>query len=66
MEKIGIVVNQKKKGAPELCEKLKSWLAKRDIPVQDSLAVSLDHLIENSTLLVCLGGTGPSFRSSAI
>jgi len=58
MEKIGIVVNQKKKGAPELCEKLKSWLTKRDIPVQDSLSVSLEDLIESSTLLLCLGGDG--------
>ena len=58
MEKIGIVVNQKKEGAPELCEKLKSWLAKRDIPVQDSLSSSLDEMIEHSTLLVCLGGDG--------
>ena len=58
MEKIGIVVNQKKKGAPELCIKLKEWLAKRDIPVQDTSSASLDDLIENSTLLVCLGGDG--------
>ncbi len=58
MEKIGIVVNQKKKGAPELCEKLEDWFAKRDIPVQDSATVSLDELIESSTLLVCLGGDG--------
>jgi len=58
MEKVGIVVNQNKKGAPELCEKLKSWLSKRDIPVQDSFSVSLDDLIENSTLLLCLGGDG--------
>ena len=50
MEKVGIVVNQKKKGALELCEKLKSWLLKRDIPVQDSLASSIDDLIESSTL----------------
>jgi NAD+ kinase len=58
MEKIGIVVNQNKKGAPELCEKLKSWLAKRDISAQDSSSASLDDLIENSTLLLCLGGDG--------
>ncbi len=58
MEKVGIVVNQKKKGAPELCAKLKDWLAKRDIPAQDSLSVSLDDLIESSTLLLCLGGDG--------
>ncbi len=58
MEKVGIVVNQKKKGALELCVKLKEWLAKRDIPAQDSLSVSLEELIENSTLLLCLGGDG--------
>ena len=58
MEKVGIVVNQKKKGAPELCTKLEDWLAKRDIPTQNSLSVSLDDLIESSTLLVCLGGDG--------
>ena len=58
MEKIGIVVNQHKKGAPELCEKLKTWLMKRDISVQDSSSVSLDDLIETSTLLLCLGGDG--------
>lgn len=58
MEKIGIVVNQKKIGAPELCAKLKEWLTKRDIPVRDSLSVPLDELIENSTLLLCLGGDG--------
>ncbi len=58
MEKIGIVVNQKKKGALDLCAKLKEWLAKRDIPVRDSLTSSLDELIESSTLLLCLGGDG--------
>jgi NAD+ kinase len=58
MEKIGIVVNQKKKGAPELCIKLKEWLGKRDIPVRDSSEASLDDLIESSTLLLCLGGDG--------
>lgn len=58
MEKIGIIVNQKKKGAPELCEKLKEWLTKRDIPVRDSLTSSFDELIDGSTLLVCLGGDG--------
>jgi len=58
MEKIGIIVNQKKQGAIGLCEKLKDWLGKRDIPVQDSLSTPIDELIEHSTLLVCLGGDG--------
>ncbi|HOW87120.1 MAG TPA: NAD(+)/NADH kinase [Candidatus Omnitrophota bacterium] len=58
MEKIGIIVNQKKKGAIELGEKLKEWLAKRDIPAKDSSSASIEELIEGSTFLICLGGDG--------
>lgn len=58
MEKIGIVVNQQKAGAVDLCAKLEDWLVKRDIPVLNSLTSSIDELIEKSTLLLCLGGDG--------
>lgn len=58
MEKIGIVVNQQKAGAIDLCAKLEDWLVKRDIPVLNSLTSSIDELIEKSTLLLCLGGDG--------
>lgn len=58
MEKIGIVVNQQKAGAVDLCAKLEDWLVKRDIPVRNSTTSSLDELVEGSTLLLCLGGDG--------
>ncbi len=57
-KKVGIVVNEKKKGAVELCAKLRDWLAKRDVTVRDSSSESLDVLIEQSDFMVCLGGDG--------
>ena len=33
MKKIGIVVNQKKRGAIELAAKIRDWLEKRDLVV---------------------------------
>ncbi|MBI3306305.1 MAG: NAD(+)/NADH kinase [Candidatus Omnitrophica bacterium] len=58
MEKIGIVVNQKKKGALELLSKLREWLAKRDVSVQDSTLQGIDDMVCEVQLLVCLGGDG--------
>ncbi len=58
MEQIGIVVNPEKQGAVDLCGKLKTWFSKRDIAVKDSLSASMDELLEESTLFLCLGGDG--------
>lgn len=56
--KIGIVANLGKKGAHELLAKLKEWLAKRDVPVMDSTAYSVDDMIAACSLMICLGGDG--------
>ena len=58
MGKIGIVVNQKKKGALELLVKLRDWLVKREVTVQDTTSESPDNLVKNAELLICLGGDG--------
>ncbi|MBI3313051.1 MAG: NAD(+)/NADH kinase [Candidatus Omnitrophica bacterium] len=58
MGKIGIVVNQKKKGALELLAKLRDWLVKREVTVQDTTSESPDNLVKNAELLICLGGDG--------
>ncbi len=58
MKKIGIVVNTNKEGAEELLGKLREWLEKRDAAVIDSLAHSVDDIIRDCSLIICLGGDG--------
>lgn len=58
MPKIGIVVNQNKKGALELLSKLRDWLAKRDNEVADTTSQPMESVIENSALIISLGGDG--------
>ncbi len=57
-KKIGIVANLGKKGADGLLARLKEWLSKRDIAVIDSTASSVDAMIQQASLIICLGGDG--------
>jgi len=58
MKKIGIVANLDKIGSAELLAKLRDWLAKRDVEVLDSKSSTIDELIQNVSLIICLGGDG--------
>lgn len=58
MGKLGIVVNQKKKGALGLLGRLRDWLTKRDVAVQDTTSESIDEIMKDAELLICLGGDG--------
>lgn len=58
MKTVGIVVNEKKKGAPELCAKLREWLAKRDLSVLDSAGTSIDEIVRQADFVISLGGDG--------
>ncbi|MBI2166769.1 MAG: NAD(+)/NADH kinase [Candidatus Omnitrophica bacterium] len=62
MEKIGIVVNTKKPDAEKLLGELQSWLSKREVQVQDTLTNSLEEVLKEATLLICLGGDGTILR----
>ena len=58
MKKIGIVVNQKKRGAIELAAKIRDWLEKRDLVVVDSLTEPIEQFIEDTDFVISLGGDG--------
>lgn len=61
-KKIGIVANSKKAGAEALLAKLREWLEKREIRVSDSLSSSIEQVIHEADLVVCLGGDGTMLR----
>lgn len=58
MKKVGIIVNQKKPGAVELAAKLRPWLEKRDLEVQESTGIALDQIVETADFIISLGGDG--------
>ncbi len=58
MEKVGLVINQKKSGARLLAESLKTWLKKRGKKVFAGFRDEVRPLIQKSDFLVCLGGDG--------
>lgn len=58
MKKIGIVANLKKNGSRELLDQLKQWLQKRDVQVFDSLENSVEEMLRQSDMVICLGGDG--------
>ncbi len=58
MEKVGLVINQKKPGARLLAESLKGWLKKRGKKVFAGFRDEVRSLIQKSDFLVCLGGDG--------
>lgn len=58
MKKIGIVVNLKKANAFELMQKLRVWLEKRDVVVADTTTSTMDEVLRESELVICLGGDG--------
>lgn len=62
MQKVGIVVNPKKPNAEKLLGELRSWLAKREAWVTDTLTSSLEEVIKEADLIVCLGGDGTILR----
>ncbi len=58
MNKIGIVVNERKASAAALLAKLTDWLQKRDASVRDTTSESFESVLRESDLVICLGGDG--------
>ena len=58
MQKIGLVANLGKPQAEELSDKIKKWCADRKLTVLDVSEISLDEIIAQVDLLICLGGDG--------
>jgi len=58
MNKIGIVVNEKKSGAAGLLPKLRNWLGKREAEVLDTTSRSVEEVLAHAELILCLGGDG--------
>src|SRR3989338_2541481 len=58
MEKVGLVINQKKPGARLLAASLTTWLKKRGKKVFAGSRDQVRTLIKQSDFLVCLGGDG--------
>jgi NAD+ kinase len=58
MQKVGLVANLAKPKAKELSDALKEWFKKRDIEVLDSAEMTLERVLHESEILVCLGGDG--------
>lgn len=58
MKKIGIVANPRKSGAAELVPKLKSWLEKRECLTADTYLESIENVLRDAELVICLGGDG--------
>lgn len=57
-KKIGIVVNEKKPSAAQLVIKLRDWLTKREVHVEDTTSKSFDDVLSEASLVICLGGDG--------
>ena len=55
-KKIGIVVNPQKSNARKWLGELRTWLEKRSVLVQDTLESSMEDVLREASLLVCLGG----------
>lgn len=62
MEKIGIVVNEKKPNAKKWLGELRTWLSKRAVEVLDTIESSPEEVLKEASLLVCLGGDGTILR----
>jgi len=60
--KIGIVVNPKKPNALKWLEELSTWLTKRSVAFEDNVNSSMDKVLKEASLLVCLGGDGTILR----
>lgn len=56
--KIGIVANLNKEGVRNLLIKLRDWFSKREIVVQDTESRSIDEVLQDASLVICLGGDG--------
>lgn len=62
MHRIGVVVNPKKLNAQKWLTELRAWLSKRSVEVKDTLESSLEEVLKEASLLVCLGGDGTILR----
>jgi len=58
MKQIGIIINPNKEGAVTLLGELKEWLSKRGCSVKDNEASSIDEIVVDAELIICLGGDG--------
>ena len=61
-KKIGIVVNARKPNARKWLVELRTWLEKRSVEVKDTLESSVEEVLREASLLVCLGGDGTILR----
>jgi len=59
---VGMVVNPKKPNALKWLEELRTWLDKRSVPAADNVSSSIDKVLQEASLLVCLGGDGTILR----
>ncbi len=62
MQKIGLVANLGKPRAKDLSNELTEWLTQRDIEVLNIEDHSLESLIDQVDLFICLGGDGTILR----
>jgi len=58
MRKIGLVINRNKPRAIELSRSVREWLEESKKKVEDNTTKSIEELIKDSDLLICLGGDG--------
>ncbi|MBN1687922.1 MAG: NAD(+)/NADH kinase [Candidatus Omnitrophica bacterium] len=58
IKKVAICVNARKPQAERLLPKLQEWLSKRDVVVQDSSTHPMDEILQEASLVICLGGDG--------
>ena len=61
-KKIGIVVNPQKPNAKKWLTELRGWLEKRSVKVHDTLESSVEEVLKEASLIVCLGGDGTILR----
>lgn len=58
IRRVGILTNTKKPNAEQIRKELRSWLEKRSVQVRDSVEASLEQVLSDSDLMICLGGDG--------
>jgi len=58
IKKVAVVSNIKKTGAVELRDKIKKWLASRDLEIMEAESETVTTEIQSAELVICLGGDG--------
>jgi len=58
VQKVGVVVNQNKRGALALLEKIRQWLSARGIETVDTILAPIHDWLPDVSLVICLGGDG--------